>query len=177
MLKVYVDGACKTIDNHKKGGVGVYFGPKDERNYSGKLEGELQTNNRAEIMACIVALKRISNKKEDVEIKSDSQYVVNSMTKWIKKWKINGWKNAKNNPVLNKDLLIELEDLKNSFINNGYKIKWTWVRGHSGIAGNEAADYLATKGVELWKSKPIKKRKQNYEVGNTPCNKRKFVPI
>lgn len=151
MLRVYVDGACKIVNGRQKGGVGVYFGPKDKRNYSGPLEGQLQTNNRAEIMACIVALERVKkiDKNLKVEILSDSQYVVRSMNQWIKKWEVNGWRSASKKPVLNKDLLVRLKTLEREIVDDGKNIKWTWVKGHSGIIGNEEADKLASNGVFL----------------------------
>lgn len=156
---VYTDGACSNNQNKKLAiaGVGVWFGDDDERNVSEKLEGEIQTNNRAELTALIRAIEVFftpKNKKQKVEetdetvkivkhliLHTDSQYCKDGIEKWIVNWKKNGWKTSNKKPVKNKDLWEQLDRLREE-----HPIKFEWVRGHSKVPGNEKADKLAVKG-------------------------------
>ena len=74
-----------------------------------------------------------------IEIFSDSKYVILGITEWIFNWQKNNWRNAAKKPVLNKELWEELHGLSKQF-----KIKWTYVAGHSGFKYNERADEIAT---------------------------------
>ena len=136
---IYTDGACS--GNPGPGGWGaVIFDEKNkQRNISGKVKET--TNNRMELLAPIMALKKIKS-KSDVVIFTDSTYVKNGITDWIKKWEKNDWKNSNKKPVKNKDLWVELEEAVGS-----RKIYWEWVKGHAGNEGNEKADELANQGV------------------------------
>ena len=78
-----------------------------------------------------------------VNLITDSKYVMDGITEWIKNWKKNNWKNAAKKDVKNKDLWIELDHLVTK-----HEIKWNWVKGHSGHEKNEIADALANKGIE-----------------------------
>jgi len=102
-IQVYTDGACSgNGTKYAIAGVGVWFGDGDNRNISEKLEGKVQTNQRAELTAVIRSIETV--KKEEkissktttsslpMSIKTDSLYVMNGITKWIKNWKKNGWK-------------------------------------------------------------------------------------
>ena len=136
---IYTDGACS--GNPGSGGWGaVIFGEKKiQENISGKVKDT--TNNRMELMAPIMALKKIKS-NSNVTIFTDSTYVKNGITEWIKKWEKNGWKNSNKKSVKNKDLWIKLNDLcqKN-------KVTWRWIRGHSGNKYNNLADELATGAI------------------------------
>ena len=136
---IYTDGACS--GNPGPGGWGAVIFDKDKKqqNISGKVKDT--TNNRMELMAPIMALKKIKT-KSDVIILTDSTYVKNGITEWIKKWEKNGWKNANKKPVKNKDLWLKLNGLcqKNTVI-------WKWVKGHSNNKYNNLADELATKAI------------------------------
>ena len=137
---IYTDGACS--GNPGPGGWGaVIF---DERQKQNNISGAVKdtTNNRMELMAPIMALKKIKT-KSDITIFTDSTYVKNGITEWIKKWEKNGWKNSNKKPVKNKDLWIKLNDLcqKN-------KITWKWVKGHSNNKYNTLADELATQAIK-----------------------------
>ena len=137
---IYTDGACS--GNPGPGGWGaVIF---DERQKQNNISGAVKdtTNNRMELMAPIMALKKIKT-KSDITIFTDSTYVKNGITEWIKKWEKNGWKNSNKKPVKNKDLWIKLNDLcqKN-------KISWKWVKGHSNNKYNILADELATQAIK-----------------------------
>ena len=137
---VYTDGACS--GNPGPGGWGAVIFDERERqmNISGKVKNT--TNNRMELMAPIMALKKIKPKSE-VIIFTDSTYVKNGITEWIKKWEKNGWKNANKKPVKNKDLWVKLNELcqKN-------QITWRWVKGHSNDIYNNLADELATQAIK-----------------------------
>jgi ribonuclease HI len=137
---IYTDGACS--GNPGPGGWGaVIFDEREKQNnISGKVKDT--TNNRMELMAPIMALKKIRF-KSDVTIFTDSTYVKNGITEWIRKWENNGWKNSNKKPVKNKDLWMKLNELcqKN-------KVIWKWVKGHSNNKYNNLADELATKAID-----------------------------
>jgi ribonuclease HI len=137
---IYTDGACSGNPGPGGWGVVILDENKNQYNISGKAKDT--TNNRMELTAPIMALKKIKT-KSDVTIFTDSVYVKNGITEWIKKWEKNGWKNANKKPIKNKDLWIILNDLckKKSII-------WKWIRGHSNNKYNDLADELATKAID-----------------------------
>ena len=137
---IYTDGACS--GNPGPGGWGAVIFDKDnnQKNISGKERDT--TNNRMELMAPIMALKKI-NTNSKVVIYTDSKYVKNGITEWIKNWEKNGWKSANKKPVKNKDLWIKLDNLCKD-----NKIIWKWVKGHSNNKYNNLADELATKAIK-----------------------------
>jgi ribonuclease HI len=81
--------------------------------------------------------------KCEIDILSDSRYVVIGMTEWIDNWKAKSWKNSKKEPVKNQELWIQLDKLCNSHI-----VNWSWVKGHNGHPENEECDTLAKKEIE-----------------------------
>ena len=135
---IYTDGGCH--GNPGPGGWGaVIIDGNDVHTLSG---GEKNTtNNRMELMAAIKSLQTIvSNeqwKSEEINVFSDSQYVKNGITSWIKNWKKNGWKTAAKKPVLNQDLWMQLDELYNAL-----NVNWQWVKGHAGVKYNEMCDQL-----------------------------------
>ncbi|MCK5889638.1 MAG: ribonuclease HI [Methylococcales bacterium] len=140
LVTIYTDGACK--GNPGPGGWGVLltYKGKNKSLYGGEKE---TTNNRMELMAAIVALESLT-KGSTVKLHTDSKYVLQGMTEWMVNWKKRGWKTAAKKPVKNEDLWRRLDQAI-----QGHDIEWVWVKGHSGDAGNEAADMLANKGVPL----------------------------
>ena len=136
MINIYTDGACK--GNPGPGGYGVHIIHPDGRIEELYGREEKTTNNIMELQATIEALAHF-DEQENVTIYTDSNYVKKGITEWIYNWKRNGWKNAKKQPVKNKELWQEL-DQWNAF----HRVSWKWVKGHSGDPGNERADYLAT---------------------------------
>jgi ribonuclease HI len=102
----------------------------------------LTTNNRMELTAVIEALSALT-KPSRVELYTDSQYVQKGITEWLRAWKARGWKTASKEPVKNVDLWQKLEAATKP-----HEIRWIWVKGHAGHAGNERADRLANKGCE-----------------------------
>ena len=137
---IYTDGACSGNPGPGGWGAVIFDEKKKQQNISGKVKDT--TNNRMELMAPIMALKKIKS-KSDVTIFTDSIYVKNGITEWIKKWKKNGWKNSNKKAVKNKDLWIKLNDLcqKN-------KVQWKWIKGHSNNKYNNLADDLATEAIK-----------------------------
>jgi ribonuclease HI len=102
----------------------------------------LTTNNRMEMTAAIMALESL-RKPCQVQLFTDSQYVLKGMTEWLPGWKARGWKTADRKPVKNVDLWQRLE-----LALAPHEVQWNWVRGHNGDPGNEAADALANRGVD-----------------------------
>ncbi|XP_052775583.1 ribonuclease H1-like [Mya arenaria] len=141
--EVYTDGACSNNGfGNPQAGIGVYWGPNHPQNVSEKLRGR-QTNNRAEIHAVVKAVEQASGRGvKDLTVNTDSQFLINSMTKWVKGWQRNGWKKSSGEDVINKE---DFEALIKA--SNGINIKWNHVRGHQGIEGNEQADRLAREGT------------------------------
>jgi ribonuclease HI len=139
-FKIYTDGACS--GNPGPGGWGAIIFDKEnnQKNISGNEKNT--TNNRMELLAAIMALKKIKM-NSDVVIYTDSIYVKNGITEWMVKWKKNGWKNANKKPVKNKDLWLKLDGLCKK--NN---VSWRWVKGHSTNIYNNLADELATKAIK-----------------------------
>ena len=99
-------------------------------------------------MAAISALKALKTPCE-VDLYTDSKYVMDGISKWIYGWKKNGWKTADKKPVKNAELWQALDEARNS----ATRSTWHWVKGHAGHPENERADELARKGME-----PFKKR-------------------
>lgn len=140
---IHADGACK--GNPGPGGWGALIDSDSGRVLLNGFEPQT-TNNRMELCALIAALGNCPA-DASVELVTDSQYAKQGMTEWIKGWKRKGWKNAKGEPVKNQDLWVALDALCSA-----RKVKWTWVKGHSGHPGNELADSLANEAVASKKS-------------------------
>ena len=141
-VEIYTDGACK--GNPGPGGWGVLLrsGTTQKELYGGEPS---TTNNRMELMAVIQALEALKRPCA-VTLYLDSQYVLKGITEWLPGWKAKGWKTASKQPVKNVELWQALDEL---VARGGHRIDWHWVRGHDGDPGNERADELANRGVEV----------------------------
>ncbi len=133
-FKIYTDGACS--GNPGKGGwAAIILDGKNQLSISGSENKT--TNNRMELMAPIMALKKIKNKSEII-IYTDSRYVKDGITDWIKKWKLNNWKSSNKKPVKNKDLWVKLDNSCQK-----HNIIWKWVKAHADNKFNNLVDELA----------------------------------
>lgn len=135
---IYTDGACK--GNPGPGGWGAVISRGERtKELSG---GEFYTTNNAmELTAAIKALEALK-KPLPVRLMTDSQYVVNGVTKYLPDWKARGWRKSDRSPVANQELWQRLDAL-----NSIHQVAWVWVRGHNGDPGNVRADQLANLGV------------------------------
>ena len=134
MIKIYTDGSC--LGNPGNGGWAAII-IDDNKKIQIKGSKKDTTNNQMELLAPINALKKIP-KGSNVQIFTDSKYVKSGITEWIHNWKKNGWKTANKQPVKNKELWIDLDELSKNF-----QIEWTWVKGHSIDQLNNEVDAMA----------------------------------
>ncbi len=134
-VKLITDGAC--LGNPGPGGWAAIL---RYNHHTRELDGSCPqtTNNRMELTAAIEGLKALKEPCE-VELVTDSQYLMNGITKWINGWKRRGWLTAEKKPVLNQDLWTALDALASR-----HHIHWTWTRGHATHEDNNRADLLAT---------------------------------
>ena len=135
---IHTDGACK--GNPGPGGWGAIL---QSRGKTKEIHGgeRLTTNNRMELTAAIMALEALKRPCQ-VELHTDSRYVMDGISKWIHGWKARGWRTADNKPVKNDDLWKRLDTARAR-----HKVDWRWVKGHAGHELNERADQLANLGV------------------------------
>lgn len=136
---MYTDGACR--GNPGPGGWGVLIRYQGNRKTLKGYEADT-TNNRMELTAVINGLAAL--KREcDIELYTDSKYVLQGMNDWIVNWKKNGWKTASKRVVKNIDLWQRL-DMETT----RHRIDWQWVKGHSGNPDNDVADQLANQAID-----------------------------
>ena len=138
--KIYTDGACS--GNPGPGGWAAIIIVNNEIKdmFSGNEKNT--TNNQMELMAPIKAIQKFK-KKSEISIFTDSTYVRDGITNWIKQWEKNGWKTASKKPVKNKDLWKKLKNLSSK-----HSIKWIWIKGHSQDKYNNLVDELAQGAIK-----------------------------
>jgi ribonuclease HI len=143
-IVIYTDGAAR--GNPGPSGFGAMIAIHDTSSTFrvkelGGYGGDQGTNNQMELRAPIEAFKFLKENKIEGEINiySDSKYVINGVNSWILNWVKNGWKTANKKPVLNRELWMELHEL-----NQYFKPKWHYVEGHSGHPENDRVDEIAT---------------------------------
>ena len=126
------------------------------------------TNNRMELTACIEALSLVSQYKNPViTTNTDSSYVINGITKWVRGWKANGWITKTKEEVLNRDLWEKLSNHAELITSkNSGVISWKHVDGHAGIAGNERCDEIATLFADKTKIDLYNGQLSDYSVKN-----------
>ena len=138
-IEIYTDGACR--GNPGPGGwaatlqLGAHF-----REISGAEAAT--TNNRMELTAVIEALAALK-RESAVRLYTDSEYVRRGITEWLPNWKARGWRTADRKPVKNQDLWEQLDAAAAR-----HDLEWKWVKGHSGVPGNERVDALANAAID-----------------------------
>lgn len=135
MILIFTDGSSR--GNPGPGGWGAILVTEDTAIEMGGREDHT-TNNRMELTAVISALGEVKGEKE-ITLFTDSAYVVNGITRWVKGWEKNNWKTSTKEDVLNKDLWEQLVEVVSNKI-----INWKIIKGHSGTPGNERCDVIAT---------------------------------
>jgi ribonuclease HI len=135
---IYTDGACS--GNPGPGGWGAVLMSGPHRKELSGGEGQT-TNNRMELTAAIHALEALK-RPSIVQLFTDSAYLRNGITSWIRRWKSNGWRTADRMPVKNADLWQRLEQARAR-----HEVHWHWVKGHAGHPENERADELAREAI------------------------------
>lgn len=148
---LFTDGSCMKKSDGMKCGYGVYFPNKECSNISKPFDYGEKTNQRAELYAIYKGIKRVTSNIEfkTVNLYTDSEYSIKSLTVWIKNWKKNGWKNSKKEDVANQDIIKKIDKYLQQ---HSGKIFFHHVRSHTKkqdyySKGNEMADKLATSGA------------------------------
>lgn len=146
VVQMWTDGACK--GNPGVGGWGALLrsAGHERELFGGAAE---TTNNQMELTAVIEGLAAL-NQRCAVMLHVDSTYVMKGMQEWLAGWKRNGWRTAAKKPVKNAELWRALDAQVQR-----HDVTWVWVKGHSGDAGNERADELANRGVELARERAL----------------------
>ncbi|CAD7014720.1 ribonuclease H1 [Ceratitis capitata] len=146
---VYTDGSC--INNGQPdacAGLGVYFGENHPLNASEPVTGRV-TNNVGEIQAAIHAIKSAKSLGiKSLCVSTDSQFLINSITLWIKTWKQNEWRLKNGEPVKNE---VDFKKLDELLADKSIRVKWNYVKGHNKIVGNQIADKLAREGSDMYR--------------------------
>ncbi|MEE4251936.1 MAG: ribonuclease HI [Alcanivoracaceae bacterium] len=141
-IDIFTDGACR--GNPGPGGWGALlrYGDHERELFGGEPD---TTNNRMELTAAIYALQALKEPCE-VDLTTDSEYVRKGISEWLPAWKARNWRTSDRKPVKNADLWQLLEQAAAP-----HRVRWHWVKGHSGHDENERADQLANRGIESLK--------------------------
>jgi ribonuclease HI len=139
-IEIYTDGACR--GNPGPGGWAALLISGDHRKEVSGSE-RLTTNNRMELLGAIHGIEALKKPGTTARIYTDSQYVIKGISTWVASWKQRGWKTADKKPVKNQDLWERLDALAQQ-----HNLEWHWVRGHSGVEGNERVDQLANEAID-----------------------------
>jgi len=137
IISIHTDGACSKNPGPGGWGAVIHFSDGSTKELGGGIRET--TNNQMELQGAIAALEFLATHKQStpVDLYTDSKYVLDGITKWIKGWKMNGWKTKDNKPVKNQEFWQQLDPL------NSANIRWHWVEGHSGDPDNERCDVIA----------------------------------
>jgi ribonuclease HI len=139
VVEIYTDGACR--GNPGPGGWAATLSFGDSEKELAGAEART-TNNRMELTAVIRALEALKRPVQ-VKVYTDSEYVRRGIKEWVAGWKSRGWVTADRKPVKNQDLWQRLDELAAA-----HTIEWHWVKGHSGVPGNERVDLLANQAID-----------------------------
>lgn len=139
IVEIYTDGACRGNPGPGGWAATLEFG-EHFRELSGA--DAQTTNNRMELTAVIRALEAL-NRPVKARVHTDSEYVRRGITEWVKAWKLREWRTADRKPVKNRDLWELLDEQAAR-----HEVEWRWVKGHSGVPGNERVDQLANAAID-----------------------------
>jgi ribonuclease HI len=139
IVEIYTDGACRGNPGPGGWAATLEFG-EHFRELSGA--DAQTTNNRMELTAVIRALEAL-NRPVKARVNTDSEYVRRGITEWVKAWKARDWRTADRKPVKNRDLWELLDEQAAR-----HEVEWRWVKGHSGVPGNERVDQLANAAID-----------------------------
>jgi ribonuclease HI len=144
-VELFTDGAC--LGNPGPGGWAALlrWGGVEKMLAGGEA---VTTNNRMELMAAIAGLEALK-RPCSVQLTTDSRYVQQGIEQWLAKWRANGWRTADKQPVKNQDLWERLAEACAR-----HRIRWAWVRGHSGHPENERVDRAAREQAERFRGTP-----------------------
>ncbi len=163
---IYTDGSSR--GNPGPGGWGAIVATNERVVELGKGDAHT-TNNKMELMAAIEALSFVRNLGSafTIDVRADSRYVINGITKWVFGWQKNGWMNSKKEEVLNRALWEALALVVSDLQMSGCKISWSYAQAHVGIPGNERADEIATMCADKDNPKLFDGPREAYEVDLT----------
>ena len=181
---IYTDGSC--INNGKKnavGAIGIYYGDNNPKNLGMAITDENTkiTNQTMELLACIEGLSNIES-NDIIYLYTDSQYVIKSMTEWIKKWELNGWIGTNKKPIENLEIIKSLNDIIKT-----KKVIFKHIRSHQEPPnditsleykhwyGNKMADELATTACKEYLETLKNKQLDNEDDDNQEVKKKKIV--
>ena len=158
-VRIITDGAC--IGNPGPGGWACLL---RDRNRKKELYGSepQTTNNRMELTAAVEGLRALKEPCK-VEVTTDSQYLKNGITEWIRKWKQNGWRTVRKEPVVNQDLWQQLDEMAGR-----HQTTWKWTKGHAGHRDNNRCDELAARAARMQSAS----RRRRSTVANKPPRRR-----
>lgn len=143
---VFTDGAVPNSQSKKlkKGGIGVYFGPHDQRNITQGITETSHnkvTNQVCELTACVLAIETIISTekigKSKIEIRTDSMYITNAMNEWASKWEKLNWKKSDGKPIQNETLIKKLY-----YLSLNLNVKFTHVKAHTKEPALDSTDYF-----------------------------------
>ena len=144
VVEIFTDGAC--LGNPGPGGWAALLRSGDAERLLAGGDAET-TNNRMELMAAIAALEALKRPCR-VRLTTDSRYLMQGIEEWVPRWQANGWRTADRKPVKNQDLWQRLVDATDR-----HRIRWSWVRGHTGHAENERVDEAARAQAEALRAR------------------------
>ncbi|MDN5860879.1 MAG: ribonuclease HI [Pseudonocardia sp.] len=140
VVQIWTDGACSGNPGPGGWGAVLRYGTAEKELWGG--EADPTTNNRMELTAPIRALESLT-RPSTVALWTDSTYVRDGISRWLPRWKANGWTTSARTPVKNADLWRRLDAAAER-----HTVEWHWVKGHAGHPENERADRLAVRGLQ-----------------------------
>lgn len=164
---IYTDGSSR--GNPGPGGWGAIVATH-ERVIEIGAGDKHTTNNKMELSAAIESLSYVRDLGGEyvIDMRVDSQYVINGITKWVAGWEKNGWLSSKKEEILNRDLWESLAGVVADLQMSGCKISWNYTPGHAGIEGNDRADVIATMFADEEDPKLFSGPRSEYEVDLVP---------